>query len=135
MASSRKEMILGMTDNFWSGSEILEKARKAEDGRDDKHNINYTFLHRGDHCTLNAVQMEDRIHGIPLHIHKYHDEIIQVMEGEGEVVVGDEKKNLKKGDVFFVPKGTPHALRFGCIILSIYAPAFDPSNPDRVFLE
>ena len=126
---------MDMADNFWSASEVLEKARKAEDGRDEKHNINYTFLHRGEHCTLNAVQMADSIHGIPLHIHKDHDEIIQLLEGEGEVVIGDEKKILKKGDVFFVPKGIPHALRFGCIILSIYAPAFDTDNPDRIFLE
>jgi len=79
--------------------------------------------------------MADNINGIPLHIHKYHDEIIQLLEGEGEVVIGDEKRNFKKGDVFFVPKGVPHALRFGCVILSIYAPAFDTDNPDRVFLE
>jgi len=124
-----------MSENYWSASEVIEKAIKGEDGRDDKHNINYTFLHHGDHCTLNAVQMADNINGIPLHIHRYHDEIIQLMEGEGEVIIGDEKRNLKKGDVFFVPKGIPHALRFGCIILSIYAPAFDTDNPDRVFLE
>jgi quercetin dioxygenase-like cupin family protein len=126
---------LDMADNFWLAPEVLEKARKAEDGRDEKHNINYTFLHRGEHCTLNAVQMADNIHGIPLHIHKDHDEIIQLLEGEGEVVIGDQKRILKRGDVFFVPKGTPHALRFGCIILSIYAPAFDTNNPDRIFLE
>ena len=124
-----------MSDKLWSAAEVIEKARGGEGGRDDKHNINYTFLYHGDHCTLNAVQMADTKNGIPLHIHKYHDEIIQLMEGEGEAVIGDEKHKLKKGDVFFVPKGTPHALRFGCIILSIYAPAFDPENPDRVFLE
>jgi len=124
-----------MSENYWSASEVIEKAIKGEDGIDDIHNIHYTFLHHGDHCTLNAVQMADNVNGIPLHIHRYHDEIIQLMEGEGEVVIGDEKKNLKKGDVFFVPKGIPHALRFGCIILSIYAPAFDTDNPDRVFLE
>jgi len=124
-----------MSENYWSASEVIEKAIKGEDGIDDIHNIHYTFLHHGDHCTLNAVQMADNVNGIPLHIHRYHDEIIQLMEGEGEVVIGDEKRNLKKGDVFFVPKGIPHALRFGCIILSIYAPAFDTDNPDRVFLE
>jgi mannose-6-phosphate isomerase-like protein (cupin superfamily) len=124
-----------MSDNCWSAVEVIKKAQIGEGGHDDKHNINYTFLHHGDHCTLNAVQMADEKHGIPLHIHRYHDEIIQLMEGEGEVVIGDVSHNMKKGDVFFVPKGTPHALRFGCIILSIYAPAFDPANPDRVFFE
>jgi len=93
-----------MSENYWSASEVIEKAIKGEDGRDDKHNINYTFLHHGDHCTLNAVQMADNINGIPLHIHRYHDEIIQLMEGEGEAVIGDKKRDLKKGDVFFVPK-------------------------------
>ena len=124
-----------MTENLWSTAEVIGKARRGEAGRDDKNNINYTFLHHGDHCTLNAVQLADAIKGVPLHIHKFHDEIIQIMEGEGESVIGNEKHKLKKGDVFFVPKGTPHALRFDCIILSVYAPAFDPENPDRIFLE
>lgn len=123
-----------MSDNIWSRDEIIKKGRMGEGGRDVRHNINYTFLHHGDHCTLNSVQMAAE-NGIPLHTHKYHDEIIQIMEGEGEGFIEDLKHKLTKGDVFFVPKGTPHALPFPCIILSIYAPAFDPDNPDRVFLE
>ena len=129
-----RERDLIMSDKVWSVSEIMEKARTGEGGRNVKHNINYTFLYQGDHCTLNSVQMAAET-GIPLHIHKYHDEIIQIMEGEGNGTIGDEETYLKKGDVFFVPKGIPHALPFPCIILSIYAPAFDPDNPDRVFVE
>ncbi len=83
---------------------------------------------------MNSVQMAAET-GIPPHIHKDHDEIIQIMEGEGEGTIGDVKTHLKKGSVFFVPKGTPHSLPFPCIILSIYAPSFDPSNPDRIFLD
>ena len=123
-----------MSDKVWSASEIKEKAITGEGGRNVEYNINYTFLHQGDHCTLNSVQMAAET-GIPSHIHKYHDEIIQIMEGEGKGIIGDVEANLKKGDVFFVPKGVSHALPFPCIILSIYAPAFDPDNPDRVFLE
>lgn len=122
-----------MSNNIWSRDEILEKAGTAEAGHDDKHNINYTFLYQGEHCTLNSVQMAAK-DGIPLHRHNDHDEIIQIMEGEGEGIIGDLKYQLKKGDVFFSPKGTPHALPFPCKILSIYAPAFDAKNPDREYL-
>ena len=123
-----------MSDKIWSELEVMEKARAGENGSDVERNINYTFLHQGDHCTLNSVQMASKT-GIPPHIHKYHDEIIQIMEGEGKGTIGNIETKLKKGDVFFVPKGVPHSLPFPCLILSIYAPAFDPDNPDRVFLK
>ena len=122
-----------MSDKVWSELEVLEKARAGENGNDVRHNINYTFLHQGAHCTLNSVQMASET-GIPAHIHKHHDEIIQIMEGEGKGTIGDTEANLKKGDVFFVPEGVAHSLLFPCRILSIYAPAFDTSNPDRIFL-
>lgn len=122
-----------MSDKKWTADEVLEKAQSAEGGHDPVHNIKYTFLHHGDHCTLNSVQMAADT-GIPPHIHKYHDEIIQITEGEGKGTIGDDVCELKKGDVFFVPKGVSHSLPFPCKILSIYAPAFDPANPDRVYL-
>lgn len=122
-----------MAGNFWSESEIIEKGRSAE-AEMAEYATKFSFLNRGHHCTLNSVQIA-REKGFPLHIHRYHDEVIEILEGEGEVVVGDEHRTLKKGDVFFVPKGMPHALRMRCRIMSIYAPAFDTDNPDRVLLE
>jgi len=123
-----------MADVYWKASDIPERARKGEAGRDPNNKIAYTFLHHGGHCTLNAVSLEDRM-GIPSHIHREHDEIIQILEGEGEIVVGEESLMVKKGDVFFVEKAVPHAIKFPCVILSVYSPAFDPKNPDREFVK
>ena len=122
-----------MTENIWSGDEIVNDFYSKKDKEESGKPVLYHFLYQGEHCTLNAVQITAES-GVPLHIHQYHDEIIQMMEGEGESMIGDLKRSLKKGDIFFAPKGIPHALPFPCIILSIYAPAFDSQNPDRVFL-
>ena len=119
----------------WSNEDILKKAKDSASGpgRDIKNNAGYTFLWEGGHCTLNAAQLK-RQDGIPLHIHKEHDEVIHVYEGEGEVIVGKESQFVRKGDICFVPKGVPHCLKFACVILSVYAPAFDPGHPDREFV-
>jgi quercetin dioxygenase-like cupin family protein len=43
-----------------------------------------------------------------LHIHRTQDEIFHVLEGEFRLKVGDQEKRLKAGDMFLIPKGTPH---------------------------
>lgn len=123
-----------MENNVWSIDGIIKKFYFGEDRVEDKDKkIRYDFLSNSEHCTLNAVQVVGE-KGVPLHYHKDHDEIIQIIEGEGEAIIGNSKHQLKKGSLFFASKGTPHALLFPCIILSIYAPEFDSENPDRVFL-
>lgn len=122
-----------MAETYWVASDIPARARKGEAGRDPNNKIAYTFLRHGDHCTLNAVSLEGPM-GVPSHIHREHDEIIQILEGEGEIVVEEERFMVKKGDVFFVGKGVPHAIKFPCVILSVYSPAFDQKNPDREFV-
>jgi quercetin dioxygenase-like cupin family protein len=123
-----------MTDNVWSIDGIVKKFYFGEDKLEDSDKkINYDFLSNGEYCTLNAVQIVSE-KGIPLHYHKEHDEIIQIIEGEGEAIIANSKYQLKKGNLFFTPKKTPHALLFPCIILLIYTPTFDMDNPDRVFL-
>jgi len=39
------------------------------------------------------------------------DAIVQVLDGEVEIIISDEKFNLKEGDMILMPKGEPHALR------------------------
>ncbi len=120
-----------MAGNFWAESEIIEKGCSGE-AEMPEYATKYSVLKHGEHCTVSAMQMRE---GFPSHLHQYHDEIVRILEGEGEIVVGDETRKLKKGDVYFVPKGTPHAVRMSCLVLSIFSPAFDTDNPDRVYLE
>ena len=74
---------------------------------------------------------------VKLHIHVTHTEQVLVLEGKGEMTVGDKKIPVKKGDVIFIPKNTPHGLKVSSDtpvkVLSIQAPNFD--GKDRVMVE
>ena len=74
---------------------------------------------------------------VKMHKHLSHTENVYVLEGEGEMLLGDKHISIKKGDVIFIPKNTPHSLKVTSIspvkIISIQSPHFD--GKDRVFIE
>jgi mannose-6-phosphate isomerase-like protein (cupin superfamily) len=74
---------------------------------------------------------------VKLHKHLEHAEHVLVLEGEGEMRLGTEVFVIKKNDLIFIPKNTPHAVKTTSSIplkvLSIQAPLFD--GKDRVMLE
>jgi mannose-6-phosphate isomerase-like protein (cupin superfamily) len=47
---------------------------------------------------------------IPLHTHPIH-EVIVIDEGEPEITLGGETREVGRGTVVFVPAGTPHRTR------------------------
>lgn len=71
------------------------------------------------------------------HVHVTHDEIGYVLAGTGSVTVGDVTRPVKPGDVWIIPKNTPHSGEFGdaCRVLFISSPIDDEHNPDRVWLD
>jgi len=71
------------------------------------------------------------------HVHETHDEIGYVLEGTGEVHVGGVIRPVKKGDVWVIPKNTPHGGRFEDApqVLFISSPIDDPDNQDRVWAD
>ena len=75
--------------------------------------------------------------GVKKHLHKEHSETIHVLEGEGDMLLGDKMIHIKKGDYIFIPKNTPHKVEVTSTIplkvLSIQAPYFD--GKDRLLLE
>ena len=75
--------------------------------------------------------------GVKKHLHKEHSETIHVLEGEGDMLLGDKMIHIKKGDFIFIPKNTPHKVDVTSTIplkvLSIQAPYFD--GKDRLLLE
>ncbi|MEW6468814.1 MAG: cupin domain-containing protein [Bacteroidota bacterium] len=74
---------------------------------------------------------------VKLHKHAEHTENVIILDGEGEMTLGDKKFMVKKGDMIFIPKGTPHSLVVtspGAVkVLSIQSPYFD--GKDRIFIE
>jgi mannose-6-phosphate isomerase-like protein (cupin superfamily) len=74
---------------------------------------------------------------VKAHKHVFHSEQVMVIDGEGQMRLGEKNFPIKKGDVIFIPKNTLHAARStGKIplkVLSVQSPVFDGS--DRIFVE
>jgi len=74
---------------------------------------------------------------VKAHRHLSHTENVYILEGSGEMMLGDKKINVKKGDIIFIPKNTLHSFkvtsRSPAKILSIQSPMFD--GKDRIFVE
>lgn len=73
---------------------------------------------------------------VKLHKHLLHSEYIAVIEGEGTMKVGNQEFFLKKNDIVFIPKNTPHSVittsKVPLKVMSIQAPFFD--GKDRVLI-
>jgi quercetin dioxygenase-like cupin family protein len=72
---------------------------------------------------------------IPLHVHESEDEVFHLLEGELEVQIGNEFKQLKTGDIIFCPRGVPHAWKVigdskAKVMLSVF-----PSGIENLFFE
>ena len=74
---------------------------------------------------------------VKLHKHLLHSEHVVVLEGTGQMQLGDKHFEMKKGDVVFIPKNTSHAVKStGKVplkVLSVQSPNFD--GKDRVFID
>ncbi|MDC6350076.1 cupin domain-containing protein [Zeaxanthinibacter sp. PT1] len=46
--------------------------------------------------------------GPPLYVHKYQDEVFQIIEGEFIFQVGEERIIANAGDIVFGPRNVPH---------------------------
>jgi quercetin dioxygenase-like cupin family protein len=63
------------------------------------------------YASLNYVVMEPGDENI-LHVHKDSDDVIYIIQGEGVIADGEgNESKFKKGDVIFIPAGTPHAVK------------------------
>jgi mannose-6-phosphate isomerase-like protein (cupin superfamily) len=71
---------------------------------------------------------------VPLHKHQYHSENVLILEGEGTMTLGAITKEIKAGDIIFVPANTFHEVKVTSEkplkVISIQAPEFD--GTDRV---
>ncbi len=47
--------------------------------------------------------------GSSLHVHRFEDEVIYILQGEITIKVGDDSYTAKAGTVALLPKGIPHA--------------------------
>ena len=97
--------------------------------------VKRTPLRSGGNSTVNLVQIQ-AVGGVPTEMHAEHDEIMHILEGEGEFRIGDRVVRVKPGDVVIAPAGTPHGAKSGgLVLLSVFGPGQDPKHWDRVQVE
>jgi mannose-6-phosphate isomerase-like protein (cupin superfamily) len=69
------------------------------------------LMHPGVHGNANQSLAEAIVPvGKGTHLHKHHrsEEIYHVTEGEGRMVLGEERFAINPGDTICIPSGTPH---------------------------
>jgi quercetin dioxygenase-like cupin family protein len=109
---------------------IRELLRSAKSGNGAVPVRNFI---QGEKATVNLVTPEAPIAD---HYHAKHEEIVYVLEGRGKLRLGDGTREVKEGDLVYIPIGCVHGFTpkgKDCRVLSIFAPAFD--GHDRVFIQ
>ncbi|GAA4842331.1 hypothetical protein GCM10023331_29150 [Algivirga pacifica] len=48
---------------------------------------------------------------VPKHVHELEDEIFHVLEGNVELILGDETLEAQKGDIIYLPRGIAHGIK------------------------
>jgi quercetin dioxygenase-like cupin family protein len=89
-------------------------------------NIKVANLGRSQSASQHVVQIRDR--EVP-HVHKVHDATVTMLRGEGYLILGKNRINLKAGDVVHIPRGVSHyfvnTASQPTVALAVYSPAFD----------
>lgn len=74
---------------------------------------------------------------VKAHKHEKHSEAIYILEGEGNMRLGEKEFMVKAGDYIFVPEGTVHSVKvtsgIPMKVLSVQAPEF--LGNDRIFVD
>ncbi|MEM6802740.1 MAG: cupin domain-containing protein [Bacteroidota bacterium] len=48
---------------------------------------------------------------VPVHLHQHEDEIFHVLEGEVEILLGEQTLTGKAGDIIYLPRGIKHGIK------------------------
>ena len=63
---------------------------------------------KGEFCVFETKNEIGPMAGPPLHVHKYQDEVFQIIEGKFLFQIGNEKIKASAGDFVFGPRKVPH---------------------------
>lgn len=87
--------------------------------------LSRSVIHEDDHATLQLVRALDPI---PMHRHLQSEEIAYVISGTGRVTLADGELEVRAGDLFVIPRNTPHAFTptgdAPAVLLVEYVPPF-----------
>lgn len=62
------------------------------------------------------------------HYHQRTTEVYYVLEGEGELELGEQRHAVRPGHVVFIPPGVPHRAIGQLRCLIVCTPPFDPAD-------
>jgi len=100
----------------------------------DYDNVHVKKIHSDDRSTTFLIWVKEKVKP---HKHEAHTEVIVVLKGKGMMTVGDQTKNIRKGDLVIVPQGTVHSVittsRKPLKVVSIQSPVF--LGKDRIWIE
>ena len=92
--------------------------------------IKRTFVIDGSHLTANVAIVRSADNS--LHTQEAHDEVLVIIDGDVDFRVGDEVRQVKRGDLVFIPRNTIHGplMKDGQTFaaLSVFGPHFDRSK-------
>ncbi len=74
------------------------------------HNVTHKLRGEDTGGAFSLVEVELFGDGPPQHIHKNEDETFYVLEGEINVLMGEQTVKVTAGSFAFIPKGTVHAM-------------------------
>lgn len=113
-------------------SELVQAAGKMKPDKDFE-NVLVRPLMTDAHASSFLIWIKNEVR---LHKHEEHSEHVLVLKGKGTMTLGDREFLVKKGDMVFIPEGTPHAVvvKGGVLkVISIQSPEF--KGKDRIFLD
>lgn len=119
---------------YFQNLDEIAKALEIDPSTKDQP-IKRIFVVDGEHLTANIGIVRDS--GNALHTQTEHDELLVIIDGNVKFRVGAEIKEVKRGDLVFIPRDTLH----GPILdegqsfaaLSVFGPRFDRSKPKIIW--
>lgn len=133
MKSMLTVLFLLWTATFLPAQSNLVQSAKSLQPSEEFENVHVQPLHSDELASSYVIWIKE---GVKLHRHDVHTEHVYVLAGKGEMLVGEEKMEVRKGDIIAIPKGTPHSVQVKgktMKVLSVQSPQF--KGKDRIFME
>ncbi len=119
--------------SFKNLHEIIQQFQNDPATQNDP--VKRMFICDGEAMTANIANSSGS--GSKLHTQPDHDEIVIIIDGEAEFMVGDETRHVRPGDFIFIPRNTLHGrvrtITESMSALSIYAPYFDRAKENIIW--
>jgi len=124
-------MVIGL-GNVYAQKDLIRQAGKLKPIQ-TFDNVLTEVMHSDKHSSSYVIWIKNVV---KLHKHEKHSEHVYVLKGKGTMQLGDEKREVRKGDLIFIPEGTPHSLIVESKlmkVLSIHSPQFH--GKDRILVQ